>query len=244
MKGELDRPSELGAAAAAAAELTFERFHDEPDSDYYEAPGRSPAQTWQEIRTRVGLAAADAVALALEDRALTPELLCGWHGRIFQTTFPDDAGRLRSGRGTTTYGYVVGPKDAAVAKTGRGTRPRALPRRLRKICEEFNGATAHLQGAEAPRLIDATFPASRLYAKLLSAHPWNDGNRRACYVALQFALVRLGALSVSLPDYAEQQWHLGRALRTGKGQSYEPLARYLAEEIRAAGHKGLQSEWL
>jgi fido (protein-threonine AMPylation protein) len=237
-----DQLAGFQAAATAAAELTFERFRDEPDSDYFQALGHSAEQTWQEIRGRVGLVASEAVALALEDAVLTPQLLCTWHRRIFETTFPEDAGRLRSGRDTATYGYVVGPKDAAVNKTGRGTRPRALPSRLRKVCEEFNRTAAGLEGAAAPRLIDVTFPAARLYAKLLSAHPWSDGNGRACYVALQFALVRLGALSVSLPDYAEQQWHLGRALRTGGGQSYEPLAAYLAEKIRAVEAEGLQSE--
>jgi fido (protein-threonine AMPylation protein) len=237
-----DRLTEFQAAATAAAELTFEQFRDEPDSDYYQALNRTPEQTWQEVRARVGLVAAETVELALEDAMLTPELLCTWHRRIFETTFPEDAGRLRSGRDTATYGYVVGPKDAAVNKTGRGTRPRALPSRLRKVCEEFNRTAADLEGAEAPRLIDVTFPAARVYAKLLSAHPWSDGNGRACYVALQFALVRLGALSVNLPDYAEQQWHLGRALRTGGGQSYEPLAAYLGEKIRAVEAEGLQSE--
>lgn len=242
MTHDPDGLAEFRAAATAAAKLTFEQFRDEPDSDYYQAPGCTPEQTWQEVRERVGLAAAEAVVLALEEATLTPEIVCGWHHRIFETTFPDDAGRVRSQRHVTTYGYVAGTKDVPVNRTGRGTAARKLPRRLRKVCKEFNEAAAEAEGIQDSRLIEATFPAARLYAKLLSAHPFNDGNGRACYVALQFALVRLGALSVSLPDYAEQQWHLGRALQTGGGQSYEPLARYLAEKIRAAEHKGLQSE--
>jgi fido (protein-threonine AMPylation protein) len=233
---------QLREAAVAAAESTFERFRDDSDSDYYEAPGLTPVETWREIRARVGLVAAGAVELALHDSVLTPSLLSDWHARIFESTFPADAGTLRSGRDTVTYGYVVGPRDRVVNKTGRGTRARALPRRLRRICEEFNRTAADLQDAEAPRLIDVTYPAARLYAKLLSAHPWRDGNGRTCYVALQFALVRLGTLSVSLSDYTEQQWRLGRALRTGGGQSYEPLATYLAEKIRAVEAEGLQSE--
>jgi fido (protein-threonine AMPylation protein) len=237
-----DRLTGFQAAATAAAELTFEQFRDEPDSDYYQAPGRTPEQTWQEVRERVGLVAADAVALALRDATLTPEVFVEWHRHIFMTTFPDDAGRVRSGRGLTTYGYVAGIKDAPVNKTGRGTAARKLPRRLRKVCEEFNRAAGEAEAAESSQLIDATLPAARLYAKLLSAHPFNDGNGRVSYVALQFALVRLGALFVSLPDYAEQQWHLGRALRAGGGQSYEPLAIYLAQRIQGAGAKGLQSE--
>lgn len=241
MTHDPDGRAEFHAAAVAAAELTFEQFRDEPDSDFYQAPGRTPEQTWQEVRERVGLVAAEAVALALDDATLSPEIVREWHRRIFETTFPGDAGRVRNRRGVTTYGYVVGPEDAPVNKTGRGSAARKLSRRLQKVCDEFNEAAAKLKGAEGPHLTDATFPAARLYAKLLSAHPFNDGNGRACYVALQFALVRLGGLSVSLPNYAEQQWHLGRALQTGGGQSYEPLARYLAEKIRGAEHKGLQS---
>jgi fido (protein-threonine AMPylation protein) len=232
----------IRAAAAAAAESTFERFRDEPDSDFYEAPRRSPEETWQEIRSRVGLTAAQAISLALADADLTPALLCEWHRRIFETTFPGQAGRLRTGRGLTTYGYVVGPRNSPVDKTGRGTGARKLPGRLRKICEEFNQAAGDLGDATEPRLLDSTLPAARLYAKLLSVHPWWDGNGRAAYVALQFALVRLGAIVVSLPDHAEQQWHLGRALQPRGDQSYEPLARYLADEIRAAEHEGLQLE--
>lgn len=242
MKHDSDGLAELYAAAKAAAELTFEQFRDEPDSDYYQAPDHTPEQTWQEIREHVGFAVAEAVELGLEEATLTPEILCGWHRRIFETTFPAEAGQIRNTRDAVTYGYVAGSKDSPVNKTGRGTRARGLPRRLRKVCKEFNDAAAEAADAEDSRLLDATFPAARLYAKLLSAHPFNDGNGRVCYVALQFALIRLGALFVSLPDYAEQQWHLGRALQTGGGQGYEPLATYLAEEIRAAQGKGLQSQ--
>ncbi len=232
----------IRAAAAAAAESTFERFRDDSESDYYEAPGRTPEETWQEIRARVGLVCAEAVAAASADATLTPELLCEWHRRIFETTFPESAGRLRSARGGVTYGYVAGTKEAPVDKTGRGTRARALPRRLRKICEEFNLAALEAQQSGPSPLLGATFPAARLYAKLLSAHPFPDGNGRTSYVVLQFALVRLGAIFVSLPDHVEQQWHLGQALRTGGGQSYDPLAEYLARRIRDARAQGVQCE--
>lgn len=241
MTHDPDRLAEFRAAATAAANLTFEQFRDQPESDFYQAPGRTPEETWHEVRDRVGIVAAEAASLALDDAALTPEIVLGWHRRIFESTFPENAGRLRTGRDPITYGYVVGPKDAPVNKTGQGTRARALPRRLQKICNEFNETAAALGRAKGPRLIDVTLPAARVYTKLLSAHPFNDGNGRACYVVLQFALVRLSAVTVSLPDYVEQQWHLGRALQTGGGQSYAPLGRYLAERIRNAEHEGLQS---
>jgi fido (protein-threonine AMPylation protein) len=221
---------------------TFEQFRDQPESDFYQAPGRTPEETWHEVRDRVGLVTAEAAALALDDAVLVPATIRGWHRRIFETTFPETAGRFRTGRAPMTYGYVVGSKDAPTNRTGRGTGTRSLPRRVDKICKEFNQAAACAENGPDSPLIDATFPAARLYAKLLSAHPFDDGNGRTCYVALQFALLRLGAVAVSLPDYAEQQWHLGRALQTGGQQSYEPLAGYLAEKIRNAERKGLQSD--
>lgn len=241
MTGDAGRLAAFRTAAAAAAALTFEHFRDQPESDFYQAPGRTPEETWHEVRDRVGLATADAAALALDDAALTPVTILGWHRSIFETTFPEVAGRFRTGSDPMTYGYVVGPRDAPMNKTGRGTGSRSLPGRVDKICKEFNQAVARAENGPDSPLIDATFPAARLYAKLLSAHPFDDGNGRTCYVALQFALIRLGALFVELPDFEAQQWHLGRALQTGGGQSYRPLAAYLAERIQAARGYGLQS---
>lgn len=90
------------------------------------------------------------------------------------------------------------------------------------------------------RLIDATRAAARLYAKFLSIHPFEDGNGRVGYVTLSYALVRVQAVVVELPDYAELQWALGRALQPGgKGGGVEPLAELLAGKIQAAHSRGL-----
>ena len=85
-----DRLADFREAARVAAELTFADFCAAPDSDFYQAPGRTPEQTWLEIRDRVGLAAARAVAFALDDATLTPEVVLDWHRRLFDTTFPAD----------------------------------------------------------------------------------------------------------------------------------------------------------
>jgi hypothetical protein len=63
-------------AAHRAAELTFDAFPDEPESDYYQAPDRSPEQTWTEIRERIGIATGEAVVAASDDAVITPELVC------------------------------------------------------------------------------------------------------------------------------------------------------------------------
>lgn len=84
-------------------------------------------------------------------------------------------------------------------------------------------------------LREATFPSAAFYAKLLSTHPCFDGNGRTAYVALQYALIRLGATGVALPDHDEQQWALGQGLRPGgRHQNYEALADLFERTIRAS----------
>jgi hypothetical protein len=82
---------------------------------------------------------------------------------------------------------------------------------------------------------EATIPAAAFYAKLLSTHPFFDGNGRMAYVALQYALIRLGATGVALPDHDEQQWALGQGLRPGgRHHGYEALAELFERTIRAS----------
>ncbi len=74
--------------------------------------------------------------------------------------------------------------------------------------------------------------AVRLYAKVLSIHPFVDGNGRTAFTILQYALVRSGLVCVALDDYAEHQWALGAALRIDSRQSYDPLQTLLVASFR------------
>jgi prophage maintenance system killer protein len=84
-----------------------------------------------------------------------------WHERIFGPWFPEQAGRQRVGEAFAALREEIEERDAAVASERQ------------------------------PKLRDATLPAAKFYAKLLSTHPFFDGNGRVAYVALQYALVRL-----------------------------------------------------
>ena len=62
---------------------------------------------------------------------------------------------------------------------GPGHQGTALLRRLRRSAASSTRQPQKPIAPESPPA-DATFPAARLYAKLLSAHPFEDGNGRAC----------------------------------------------------------------
>jgi len=228
--------SRLAGAARSAAHATFRRFRDEPESCFYEAPGKTPEETWEEIREQVAATAAVAAVKGSRKETVSLADLAGWHRSVFETTFPDRCGQLRDHE--ESYGYVVGSRQSPIVKEGRGTGWRRVPRRLAAICAEFNREAARLDPLTAEQgltLADATRAAARLYAKFLSIHPFEDGNGRTSFVLLSYALVRVDAVMVELADHAELQWALGRALQPGgRSSGIEPLAELLAEKIRTA----------
>ncbi len=69
---------------------------------------------------------------------------------------------------------------------------------------------------------------TRLYVKVLRAHPWVDGNLRATIVALNAALLTLGLPSVEFKDLELHDDLLGIAF-VGKHDPYRPLAEHIAE---------------
>jgi hypothetical protein len=114
---------------------------------------------------------------------MSTELLCSWHRDIFSSLFPEHAGRLRGSRhGELEHVYFgghVGTRRSRRIREYRGTDPRKLPNRLEEICAEFNATAAALRESPGTDSFSAVYAATRLYAKLLRAHPWIDGNLRA-----------------------------------------------------------------
>jgi prophage maintenance system killer protein len=101
------------------------------------------------------------------------------------------------------------------------------------ICDEFNEARTELIDA-APgsvSLNDATNVVARLYAKLLRAHPWADGNLRVAFVALHAALLSLDLPRVMFPDLEFHDDLIGIAFRDDN-EPYLQLANYIADYIR------------
>jgi Fic family protein len=81
------------------------------------------------------------------------------------------------------------------------------------------------------QLNEVVLPAARLYVKVLSIHPFLDGNGRTAYALLQYALVRSRLICVALEDFSAHQRALGVALRDDSRQSYLPLRDLLVDKL-------------
>jgi fido (protein-threonine AMPylation protein) len=230
---------EFAQVAAAAARATFAVFHDDPESELYCASGMTPEETWRAITEQVAIVAADAAVEAARGYDATPRDIGRWHRLIFERWFPEQAGRVRVGEEQGQYGVVWGSRAAPELQTVVSCKGRNVQARLRRAFAGLQSAVAEREDAHREgrrrKLREATLPVAAFYAKLLSTHPFFDGNGRTAYVALQYALVRLGATGVALPDHDEQQWALGQGLRSGgRHHDYTPLADLFERTIRGS----------
>ena len=217
---------------------SFEEFSDHSDSPFYCAAGRTPTETWNEITGKMKVVLAETAAQRQQGLIeITLDSIRAWHGAIFQSTFPDDAGRLRwqvqpGAWEHVSFGIAVGTVLTRLIKLVPGTHPRNIQKRVSIACAEFNRERERLAEAETRSVHDATFLAGRLYAKLLTIHPFVDGNLRAAYVALQAALLNQDLLMVEFHDRGAHNEAVTSALRTDSRQSYGPLADLIAEIIK------------
>jgi fido (protein-threonine AMPylation protein) len=203
----------------------FRGFRDDTESPFFCAIGHTPEETWDLSVDRLAHVLVDLGPLAdTGPIVMSTQLLCSWHREIFGALFPEDAGRLRSLRDGQWEHIYFG-----VHKRGyRGTTPRELRRRLEKICTVATGIRASA-GSDSFSAIHA---ATRLYAKVLRAHPWVDGNLRGTTVALNAGLATLGLDTVGFNDIERHDELLNTAF-IGKHDPYRPLAEYIAELVGA-----------
>jgi hypothetical protein len=103
-----------------------------------------------------------------------------------------------------------------------------------KICTEFNTAAADIRASETFERYDAVHAATRLYVKILRAHPFIDGNLRGTTAALDAALLTLNLRRVQFTDLELHDQLLGTAF-VGKHDPYRPLAEHIAEIISTSG---------
>jgi fido (protein-threonine AMPylation protein) len=222
----------IADAATIASRETFGPFNDEEESQFFAAEGLSPEETWERIAEKVADAGASVVALALADEPLTPRLVADVHAHVFEGLFPEEGGRFRTKDTGASYSILVGTRARPEERRQVGTGGRSLAKRVRKICEEFNEAVDYAFDKPEPRFVeDLIRPGVKVYCKLLSAHPFSDGNGRVCYLVLQYALVRIGLVAVALTDSAAHQWALGVALRPDSKQTYAQMERLIADTI-------------
>ena len=225
---------QLRASAQIAATRTFGPFNDVLDSPFYAAEDLSPTQTWEQIAEHVVLATTVAAIHGTAQRDISVEAICRLHEIIFRTTFPEHAGRLRQRGEEARYGIVLGTAEQPVVKSERATAGARLQQRLQQLCDEFNSATAEQDQLDAVQLDDLVFIAVRLYAKMLSAHPFLDGNGRAAFTILQYALARSDLPCVALENFEAHQRTLGTALRRDGRQSYAPLQALIVAKLNEA----------
>ena len=225
------RVDQLRDPVQLAVARTFGPFNDVPDSPFYSAEELSPRQTWEEIAERVGLAAVIAVTHGAAQRIITVDAIRRLHEIVFVTTFPEHAGRLRQQKEEAEYGIVLGTAEQPILKSERATAGTRVVRRLEQACREFNDAIAKQKRLDTIALEDLVLTAVRLYAKVLSIHPFLDGNGRTAFTVLQYALVRGGLSSVAMDDFDAHQRALGAALRSDGKQSYVPLQALIADKL-------------
>jgi fido (protein-threonine AMPylation protein) len=205
----------------------FRGFRDDEESPFFCAAGCTPEETWDVSINRLADILETLTPLAdAGPIELSPALLCSWHRQIFGDLFPEDAGRLRSFRDGQAQHVYYGVHNRGY----RGTTPRELRRRLEKICTEFNTAAAEIRAARATDTYSAVAAATRLYAKVLRAHPFVDGNLRGTTVALNAALRTLNLARVQFTDLELHDELLGTAF-VGRNDPYRPLAEHIAKII-------------
>lgn len=234
-KAEREREArQVADAAEVAARATFGPFIEEAESPFSEAEHLTPKATWDEIAAQVTRVAAAAALAGYQRHSITAGTLVGWHRQIFGGVFPDRAGELHRGRDRGQYAIVLGTPGRPVSKVRVGAQGRDIGKRLSGLCDRFNADAAQEDEREEGSVRGATPIAARFYARLLAIHPFLDGNGRLAFVALQYALVRLGLICVALPDWEQHQWALGQALRQDGRQTFDVLAGLLADKILEA----------
>jgi fido (protein-threonine AMPylation protein) len=207
------------------------RYRDNEDSRFYKTASLSPENTWRALSDELGRVLMGAQRAFWRRRLeLDAERVRWWHGAIFSRHFPHDGGHFRRER--AFFGVVT---DGGGMRQIEGTTPDALVRDLAEVCAAFNSGTAQFD-RRATGIAEQTRVVAALYAGILRAHPFADGNHRTAFVALSAALWSLGLPAVEFADDKDMTGHdsaVAPALISRDGD-IEPFARLLATRIEHA----------
>lgn len=211
----------------------FETFRDSDISPYYRSELRrlSPDETWAAINARLlGLLRGIHARTLSGPVAIDPAQLDRWHRYLFGQDF-HGAGRIR--RGNVAY-PVLTDRDGP-ERLQRGTAPARVRGELDVACQAFE---KHLRlvasGGGELDLAAGALAAAELYADILRIHPYDDGNGRLAFVALQAALLSQGMHAITFDDLRSHDEALGHALRDDADRDAAPLARLVVERETAA----------
>jgi fido (protein-threonine AMPylation protein) len=222
----------------------FADFRDDQSSRFYRSHVRAfgtPQKTAAEIHRRLSRVVESVVATAAQSPLrMGLEDLLRWHTGIFNTTFPHEAGQLRS---TQTQFGVRWREDGELHQRAiTGSDPAAVRAELRVAFVAYN-AERERCSPERRSARETAIAAGSLYADILRTHPFDDGNLRSAYPVLQGALVSLGGRAVDFQDaLTEHDEALGWALRPDSAtpsdavtRSVLPFAELLIARMQASG---------
>lgn len=231
---ELDAEEhEVAEAAVEAARTSFEGFEEKEESDYHEAPGLNASETWARVAEELGRVSALTTLEGHRDHQIEVVDIELIHKGIFEPVFGDKTLGFRSRRNQgVQFPIVLGTKEEPHPKIRRGTGGKQVKKRLENALAAFERDVGSLEASGRPALRDAAGAAVRLYVKVIGIHPFFDGNGRTGWAVFSYALQRCGLLQIAIPPSAESRWALGRALRGGGSQSYEPLTDVVVKAIK------------
>lgn len=169
--------------------------------------------------------------------------LLRWHRATFRTTFPDRAGTFRDD--STAFQIRWREGGELHKRPLQGCEVSRIPAAVDAAFAAYNAELA-ARTPEQRVLREAATAAAALYVELLRVHPFEDGNLRAAFPALQGALISLGAAPVDFDDaVGDHDEALGWALRPDvERQSVQPFVDLLVQRttMAAAGIRGPRME--
>jgi fido (protein-threonine AMPylation protein) len=211
----------------------FAAFRDEADAPFFSSrvPKFGTAEATGAEITRCLSQLIFNVTQEATRRPLRLELddLLRWHQAIFRSTFPYQAGVIRS---DATEFQIRWRDEELRTKLLKGAEPRQIRKELAAAIHTYNAEHEGRPPEQRP-LREAVTAAATLYADLLRIHPFDDGNLRAAFPALQGALVSLGAAPVDFEGaVAQHDEALGWALLPStKARTIGPFVDLLIARI-------------
>jgi fido (protein-threonine AMPylation protein) len=217
----------------------FAAFRDDESSRFYRSllPAfGTPQKTAAEITVRLSRVVFDVIRnAARRPLQMGLEDLLRWHMGIFKTTFPHEAGQLRTVQ--TQFGVRWREGGELRGRLVSGSDTGRIRAELRSTFAAYN-AERERGGPERRSARETAIAAASLYADILLTHPFEDGNLRAAFPALQGALVSLGGRIVDFQSaLTEHDEALGWALRPDpENRTVVPFAELLMTRMRASGN--------
>lgn len=234
---ELDSEErELAEAAVEAARTSFAGFDEKDGSEYHQAPGLNPAETWARVAEELGRVSALTTLEGYRDRALEVADIELIHQGIFEPVFQDRTLGFRSLKTDhVQFPIVKGTREDPVICIRPACGGRRVSENLRKALSVFESEVSALAATNDPTLAQAACVAIKLYAKVIGIHPFFDGNGRTAWAVFGYALQRCGLVEIAIPPSDATRWALGQALRQqDQSQSYEPLTEVVVDAIKSS----------